>query len=229
MAENTALKIPTLSELVAESDERIKDNALMVILNQEPPKAWLKSHPMAKVKKNGVDTALPYLPISRVEYLLSRIYTKWWQEIKSVQCIANSIVVVVRVYVINPISGETEWNDGVGASPIQTDKGAGAMDWNKAKSAGVMMAAPAAESYAFKDAAEKFGKLFGKDLVRDETIDYTSLLKQDKDEITVEDLRELLNAKMEVLTLPEITAYNRILNNNEKASFKRMQTELKSK
>ena len=229
MSEITALKIPTLNELVAESDERTKDNALMVILNQEPPKQWLKTHPMAKVKKNGVDTALPYLPISRVEYLLSRIYTKWWQEIKSVQCIANSVVVVVRVYVINPITGETEWNDGVGASPIQTNKGAGAMDWNEAKSAGVMMAAPAAESYAFKDAAEKFGKLFGKDLVRDETIDYTSLLKQDKEEITVDELRELFKEKEHLLTLQEITNYNRILTNNERVSFNRMKTELKAK
>lgn len=228
MDDKNALKIPTLSELVAESDERIKDNALMVIVNQEPPKQWLKEHPTAKTKKNGVSIPVPYLPISRVEYLLTRIYTKWWVEIKSVQCIANSTCVVVRLYVVNPVTGETEWNDGVGAAPIQTDAGFAAMDWSKAKAHGVMISAPAAESYAFKDAAEKFGKLFGKDLVRDETIDYTSLLKREE-EITVEDLRALFEAKRHVLTADEIKNYERILKNNERASFKRMQKELKSK
>jgi len=32
--------------------------------------------------------------------------------------------------------------------------------------------APAAESYAFKDAAEKFGKIFGKDINRKDNITY---------------------------------------------------------
>lgn len=94
----------------------------------------------------------------------------------SVQCIANSVVATVRLYVINPITQSEEWQDGIGAAPIQTDKGAGAMDWNKAKAQGVMMAAPSAETFAVKDAAEKFGKLFGKDLNRAEIINYDSLI-----------------------------------------------------
>ena len=40
-----------------------------------------------------------------------------------------------------------------------------------------MKAAPAAESYAIKDAAEKLGKIFGKDLNRKDVIGYESLLK----------------------------------------------------
>ena len=40
-----------------------------------------------------------------------------------------------------------------------------------------MIAAPAAESYAFKDAAEKIGKLFGKDINRATHIDYTNLIR----------------------------------------------------
>ena len=50
----------------------------------------------------------------------------------------------------------------------------------------VMKAAPAAESYAIKDAAEKIGKLFGKDLNRADKIMYDSLLtlvkKDDKED-----------------------------------------------
>ena len=38
-----------------------------------------------------------------------------------------------------------------------------------------MMAAPAAESYAIKDAVEKLGKLFGKDLNRKDSMGYDML------------------------------------------------------
>ena len=68
------------------------------------------------------------------------------------------------------------WQDGVGAAPLQTDKGAGAIDFNKIKNDAVMKAAPAAESYAVKDATEKIGKLFGKDLNRADKILYDSLV-----------------------------------------------------
>jgi hypothetical protein len=39
------------------------------------------------------------------------------------------------------------------------------------------MAAPAAESYALKDAAEKLGRIFGKDINRKDTIDITPSLQ----------------------------------------------------
>lgn len=167
--ETAKTKLPTIKELTESNELSVKENALMVLLNQPPPKEWVKKHPMS-----GGD----YLPIERVEYLLSRIFTKWWVEIRSVQCLANSIVCTVRVYVVDPITNSEVWQDGVGASPIQTNKGAGAMDWNNAKSDGVMKAAPSAESYAIKDAVEKFGKLFGKDLNRKEIIDYKPLLNE---------------------------------------------------
>lgn len=164
--EKELIKLPTLDELIKEQNK--EDNAFMVLLNQEPPKQWIKQHPMTKGD---------YLPIERVEYLLSRIYTKWWVEIKDTKMIANSVVVTLRLYVVNPVSGETQWNDGIGAMPLQTDKDKGAIDFNFIKNDAVMKAAPAAESYAFKDAAEKFGKLFGKDLNRKELIDYNPLFK----------------------------------------------------
>jgi hypothetical protein len=169
---NQIAKVPTLSELVSDSIERINSNNLMVLLNQEPPKEWIKKHPT---------TQGDYLPIERVEYLLSRIFTRWWVDVKQVYTIANSVAVSVRLFVVNPLDGNEMWQDGLGASPIQTEKGAGAMDWNKAKSAGVQMAAPIAESFAIKDAAEKFGKLFGKDLNRKDQINYNSLLKVQED------------------------------------------------
>jgi len=163
-------KLPSFQELVTETEQSLKDNALMVLLNQEPPKNWLLDHPMIKGYR--------YLPIEKVEYLLTRIFTKWWIEVKNVQILANSVVVTVRLYVTNPLNSEIMFQDGIGAAPIQTDKGSGATDWNSVKTDGVQKAAPSAESYAIKDAAEKFGKIFGRDVSRKTTMDYTPLLKK---------------------------------------------------
>jgi hypothetical protein len=163
-------KVPTLQDLITETEDTIKQNALMVILNQQPPATWLAEHPMIRGYK--------YIPIERVEWLLSRIFGKWWVEIKETAILANSVVVTVRLWVVNPLTGEHQFQDGIGAAPVQTDKGAGASDWNAVKSDGVQKAAPSAESYAIKDAAEKFGKIFGKDVSRKMNLDYNSMLKQ---------------------------------------------------
>jgi hypothetical protein len=73
-------------------------------------------------------------------------------------------------------NNDWSWQDGIGAAPIQTEKNAGAMDWDKVRTDSVMKAAPAAETYAVKDAAEKIGNLFGKDMNRKEDIIYDSLI-----------------------------------------------------
>lgn len=170
MSNNTPAvrNLPTYEELVAGDIElKNQQNDVNILLNNEPPKTWTKDHPMAKGVK--------YLPIERIEYMLTRIFKKWNVEIRQVQVIANSVVVTVRLYYQDVLSNEMLWQDGIGASPIQTDKGAGAMDWNKTKNDAVMKAAPAAESYAVKDAAEKIGKLFGKDMNRADKIMYDTL------------------------------------------------------
>jgi len=160
--------LPAIQDIYSESVELIKENNLNILLNQPPKASWIKQHPMfAKVQ---------YLPIERVEYLLTSIFVKWHVEIKSVQLIANSVVVTVRLFYMNPVNGEMLYQDGVGASPLQTDKDAGATDWTKIKSDAVMKSAPAAESFAVKDAAEKIGNLFGKDLNRADKILYDSLI-----------------------------------------------------
>lgn len=170
-------KVPTLQDLITETEDTLKQNALTVILNQQPPSQWLADHPMIRGYK--------YIPIERVEWLLTRIFGRWWVEIKDSKILANSVVVTVRLYAVNPLNGETIFQDGIGAAPIQTDKGAGASDWNAVKSDGVQKAAPSAETYAVKDAAEKFGKIFGKDVSRKMNLDYNSLLKQKSHEDAV--------------------------------------------
>lgn len=160
-------KLPAIKDIYSESVDVIKENNLNILLNQPPKENWIKQHPIVKNVK--------YIPIERVEYLLTSIFIKWNVEVKTVQLIANSVVVTIRLHFMNPITNEMEYQDGIGASPLQTDKDAGATDWTRIKSDAVMKSAPAAESFAVKDAAEKIGNLFGKDLNRADRILYDSL------------------------------------------------------
>jgi len=194
------IKLPTIDDLVLEHDKSYKESAYSVLLNQEPPKAWVKEHPIAKMevlneKGVKVKVPVPYLPIDKIEYLATRIYKGYKSEIKDAKVVANSILITVKVTVINPLTGKEESHDGIGAVAIQTDSGKGAMDWNFAKSNGVQLAAPAAETYAIKDAFEKFGRVFGRDLTRQNLLGYESLLKDKGEEITLESLKILVAKK----------------------------------
>lgn len=157
-------KLPTLNDLYSDKDAVLKQNELNIILNADPKSDWLKMHPITKQN---------YLPIERLEYLLTAIFGTWNIEIKESKLIANSVMVTVRLYVKNPITGETDFQDGIGAVPIQIKRESGvATDFANMQTNAIQIAAPAAESYAFKDAAEKFGKIFGKDINRKNSVDY---------------------------------------------------------
>lgn len=160
--------IPKLEDLYNDVALSSKQNDLNKLLNCEPKKEWIKENKFANNSR--------YIPVEIVEYLLTSIYIKWRIEVKSIQVIANSVVATVRLFVMDPITGEWDWNDGVGASPIQTAKGASATDFTQVNTSAVQMAAPAAETYAFKDAAEKFGKIFGKDLNRKDEVNYQQMM-----------------------------------------------------
>jgi hypothetical protein len=107
---------------------------------------------------------------------LTSIFQQWRFEIKQVLVIANSVTVVGTLHVQDPTTGDWMQQDGIGAAPIQTAKGAAATDFTQVNTAAVQMAAPAAESYAIKDAAEKFGKIFGKDINRKDVLDIKPVL-----------------------------------------------------
>lgn len=172
--------LPSIKELRSDIELKSNQNSLNIILNENPPENWVKQHPIAKNVK--------YLPIERVEYLLTRIFLKWNVEVKSIQIIANSVVVCIRLFYQDVFSDEMLWQDGIGAAPLQTDRGAGAVDFNSIKSDAVMKAAPAAESFAIKDAAEKIGKLFGKDLNRADKIMYDTLVANVQKEKVLEEM-----------------------------------------
>ncbi|MBE3139027.1 MAG: hypothetical protein IMZ53_00425 [Thermoplasmata archaeon] len=174
--------LPMIRDLYDEKDVELlkRENELNVLLNQQPKEDWIRNHPIAKkeIVVEGQKKTVPiqYIAIGRIEWLLTRIFINWHVEIKTIQLIGNSVVVCVRLHYQSVTDGEWHYQDGVGANPLQTDKDAGAIDFNKLKSSAVQIATPAAESYAIKDAAEKLGKLFGKDLNRADEIGYDMLI-----------------------------------------------------
>lgn len=160
--------LPKIEELYSQDHMPVLHKAaqFQVLVNQPPKQDWIKYHPITKE---------PYIPIERIEWLLINVIVRYRVEILDTKQIANSVVVTVRLHYYDHVYNEWTYHDGVGAAPLQTDKDAGAVNWDRIKSNAVQIGAPAAETYAVKDAAEKIGKLFGKDLNRMENISFDSL------------------------------------------------------
>lgn len=155
-------KLPTLAELHHDTEMAFKNDQLNKLLNEPVPAKWVKINKFA----NNTN----YLPIDKVEFLLTRIFQQWRVEIMREGQLFNSVYAAVRLHYKNPLTGEWEYHDGVGAMGIQTDAGAKPGDFSSIKQSAVQMALPAAVSYAIKDAAEHLGILFGRDLNRKDTM-----------------------------------------------------------
>jgi hypothetical protein len=169
----TPRELPKLAELHQSPEEAFKNDELNRLLSSPVHHSWIKQHPIVKVKNEfGQMAPLQYLPIDKVEFLLTKIFQRWRREIISVQVMFHSVAVVVRLHVLNPVTGEWDFNDGGGAVAVQTDKDASAADLSKIKANAVQIALPAAISYALKDAAECFGSIFGKDLNKHGLIEF---------------------------------------------------------
>lgn len=214
------VKLPSLSEIVNDTDDSIKENKLMVLLNQPPPEQWVKVHPFIKGYK--------YLPIGRIEYLLKRIFTHYRIEVLKTGILFNSVEVTVRVHYRNPVTREWDFHDGLGACELQTQKDTGALklDMSNVNKSAVEMALPIAKSKAIKDACDHFGRLFGSDLNHKEQFDFTPLLKH---EITIDDIKDLYDEKRSLLTPDEIKDIDRIITKSETTSYKKAFKLLQSK
>ena len=210
-------QLPKIQDLHNDLQEAFKTDQLNLLLNQPPKKEWVKDHPFAKNVK--------YLPIDKVEFMLTKIFGEWRVEILSEGQMFNSVYVKVRLHYKRPTDGEWSFHDGLGAVGVQTDKGASASDLNAIKQDAIMKALPAAESYAVKDAAEKLGVLFGKDLNRKETMAYEASFT----EVNEKMLYELLEQKAEKLTPTEYKQASDVLSNNQTKDFQRLHKLLISK
>ena len=158
--------LPTVTELFSEDIETaFKNEQLNLLLNQEPKSDWIKTHPIVKNYK--------YLPIDKIEFMLRKIFKKYSIEITGQGTAFNGVWVTVRVHYLNPVSGTMEFHDGIGASQLQTAKGTSASDLININNGAISMAFPVAKTVAIKDACDHFGKLFGCDLNRRDTLTFS--------------------------------------------------------
>jgi len=164
MTQITKPQLPSIEELYEGNlEQAAKLDGLQALLNSNPRQEWVKQHPMAK-KADG--TPVPYIPIEVTEYLLKRIFKRYRIEVINTSTFFNSIAVTIRVHYLNPITGEWDFHDGVGAVDVQTKKGASPADLANINPGAVQKALPAAKSYAIKDACDHLGNLFGANIGR---------------------------------------------------------------
>lgn len=168
----------------------VANDQFLAVVNQEPPKQFVKDHPIAKGVK--------YIPIDKIEMMLTKIFQQWYVEVLRESVMLNSISVTARLHYKHPITGEWQHQDGVGAMAIQVDKGETASNLAAIKSDAVMKGLPAAKSYAIKDAAEHIGKVFGRDLNRKDTMAFTPSYSTQQGKTLLTKQRNELKAKLGV-------------------------------
>ena len=168
--------LPKIQDLYNDRGLAKAQDTFVTLMNQPPKAEWVKVHPFIKGYK--------YLPIERVEFLLKTIFKQYRIEVTGQGTAFNGVWVTVRVHYKDPISGEWSYHDGIGASQIQTKKGASAADMANINNNAVGLAFPMAKTEALKNACKSFGKLFGSDLNKSDDIAYTF-------DLTLIDLDEL--------------------------------------
>lgn len=189
--------LPKLAELHYDVDKAFENDEFNKLVNQPPHASWLKEHPLVKVKnENGQWVPLKYLPIDKVEWMMIRIFQHYKVEIKSVGECFNSVLAIVRVHYLHPVTGEWMFHDGAGGAPAQTNQGATAFDLTAIKSNAVQIGAPAAVSYAIKDACEHIGKLFGRDLNKWDALAFKGAYDEEPPAPKTEDNQTLNNIQL---------------------------------
>jgi hypothetical protein len=210
--------LPTIQELHEENAlVSYKNDQLNLLLNQEPKKEWVKEHPFVKGHK--------YIPIDKVEFMLRKIFKKYAIEIINQGTSFNGVWVTVRVHYFHPTEATMMYHDGIGAVQLQTAKGTSPADLANINNGALSMAYPIAKTLAIKDACDHFGKLFGCDLNRKDTMAF----KVDANPLELkEQLIELFNLKRDMMPTDEILNTLRVIENNEVKSFNKQFEYLKT-
>ena len=157
-------KLPKISELTLDVEKSYKGDQLNQFLNHPPKKEWIREHPYIKGHL--------YIPIGVIEMLLKMIFKQHRIEITGQGTSFNGVWVTVRVHFVNPVTDEWDFHDGIGAIQLQTKKGSTPADLANINNGALSMAYPHAKTLAIKDATDHFGKLFGADLNRKDTLSF---------------------------------------------------------
>lgn len=160
--------LPTVIEIFEKNElaevRELHEN-LNYYLSQEPPKTWIKAHPYIQ--------NYSYLPIDKVELMLRKVFKYYRIEITGQGVAFNGVWVTVRVHYFNPASKQMEFHDGIGAEQLQTKSGSSPAQLENINHGAISMAFPKAKTAAVKDACDHFGTLFGANINRKDTINFT--------------------------------------------------------
>jgi len=180
------------------------------LLNQDPPKEWIKTNKYAGSSK--------YLSIDKIEYLLKTIIRRYKIEVTGQGTAFNGVWVTVRVHYVDMITGNWEFHDGIGSEAIQTKAGTSASDLINITQGAISIAFPKAKTAAIKDACHHFGRLFGSDLNRESPED----LYEVPEVISDEDMSDLFELKKDVIPAKFFPNAERIVTAKEKASYSKL-------
>src|SRR5699024_8678421 len=156
--------LPTVAELTENTSLAKKTDQFNYLMNQPVPKKWVKTHPYI--------SGYQYLPIDKIEYLLKKIFKEYRIEVLREGKAFNGVHVTVRLHYKHPVTDDWSYHDGIGAVALQTSKGSSPADFENINNGALGMAFPIAKSRALKNACYGFGKFFGSDLNREDTLDY---------------------------------------------------------
>ena len=203
------MSLPTIQDLHEDNAlVSYKTDQLNLLLNQEPKKEWVKEHPFVKGHK--------YIPIDKVEFMLRKIFKKYQIEITGQGTSFNGVWVTVRVHYYHPTEDAMMYHDGIGAVQLQTAKGTSPADLANINNGALSMAYPIAKTLAIKDACDHFGKLFGCDLNRKDTMAF----KVDVNPLELkEQLIDLFNLKRDMMPQDEILNTLMVIETNNIKSF----------
>lgn len=201
-------KIPKYSDIVSKTEQDYHNDELNLLLNTEPPAEWRKTHPYIRNHT--------YLPIDKIEYLLRVIFGQYKIEITGQGSSFNGVWVTVRVHYLNPVTKEWMFHDGIGSIELQVKKGHSASDLANINNGALSMAYPIAKTLAIKDACDMFGKLFGADLNRNNTVDYLKI-ENPIDAETVDSIYLSILKETNILTARQKANKNKLIFSKEQA------------
>ncbi len=214
-------ELPSISDLydVSNIELAFKKDQFNLLMNQPPDPKWILENKFAGNSK--------YIPVGIIETLLQRVFKEFRVEVLREGTMFNAVYVAVRLHYLHPITNEWSFYDGLGSCQIQTQQGASPADLQSINNNAVMMALPMAKSYAIKDASDHFGKLFGRDLNRKDTMGF-GVDKSLDSESLYEEIVKLFEEKKEVIPANEFTNIQRVIDNKEKNSYNKIIKLLKS-
>ncbi len=218
-------ELPSISDLydVSNIELAFKKDQFNLLMNQPPDPKWILENKFAGNSK--------YIPIGIIETLLQRVFKEFRVEVLREGTMFNAVYVAVRLHYLHPITNEWSYNDGLGSCQIQTKQGASPADLQSINNNAVMMALPMAKSYAIKDASDHFGKLFGRDLNRKDTMGFgvdksldsenifqelKKVFEKKKDLISSLDFKDIENSVNSEFNIKKIKAYKRFIDYLEK-------------